>query len=107
MSESTWDLNGWQGAWDDDEPAPSSPPTRTDGPALNSDPLTPRELVSARDHLGWSQSQMAAHLGVSLKTVKAWERRKRDSESRNCTGSARRLLRLVVGHPELVIDLKG
>lgn len=36
--------------------------------------MTPTELVSARRKLGWTQLDMAEHIGVDLSTVQRWER---------------------------------
>ncbi len=36
-------------------------------------PLTPEQLKAARQLLGWSQSDLAGHVGVSTKTVWVFE----------------------------------
>ena len=39
----------------------------------NDEPLTPEQVKAARQLLGWSQSDLAGHVGVSTKTVWVFE----------------------------------
>jgi len=76
-------------------PATPTPPTLDPDPApdLSADPLMPKQVRQARRFLGLTQAQFADELGVSLRTVKAWEHHDRNfADSRNCTGPARKLL---------------
>jgi putative transcriptional regulator len=47
-----------------------------------------------------SQSEFAALLGVSVRTIQDWEQGRR-----NATGAAQTLLRVAVAHPEALRDL--
>ncbi|MFA5683839.1 MAG: helix-turn-helix domain-containing protein [Lysobacteraceae bacterium] len=51
--------------------------------------------AQARASVGLSQSQFAALLGVSVRTLQDWEQGRREP-----TGAARTLLRVAVVHPE-------
>jgi len=63
-----------------------------------SDPSPPRQI---RERLGLSQSAFASLMGVSLRTVQAWERGQRRPQ-----GSARALLRVAEQHPEAFTAVK-
>lgn len=89
---------------------PSSPPAKAparsrvdDIPGLELDPLPRKALREVRRRLDLSQRAFAAAVGVSLRTVKAWEHPDpNNSEARNCTGSARVLIRLIASRPDLL-----
>lgn len=51
--------------------------------------------AQARASVGLSQSQFAALLGVSMRTLQDWEQGRREP-----TGAARTLLRVAATHPE-------
>ena len=89
------------GRW---KPGPLVRPTEIDG--LSDDPLDRETLREVRALLGVSQSGLAEMVGVSLRTVKAWEHPHPDSsEARPCSGPARRLVRLLVRRPELAEEV--
>lgn len=57
--------------------------------------LTP--AAAARLKAGLSQSQFAASIGVSVRTLQDWEQGRREP-----SGAARTLLRIAVKHPKIV-----
>lgn len=67
--------------------------------------LTKVELSPAaetRHKVGLSQSQFAAVLGVSVRTLQEWEQGRR-----NPTGAAQRLISIAARHPEVLIEELG
>lgn len=92
------------------DPTPAATPVEIRHPLpmpnLEPDPLHPIDVRRSRELLGLDQEQFAALLGVSVRAVKAWEHRKRNtSHARNCTGSARKLIQhLIAEHQEEVGD---
>ena len=56
-------------------------------------------IAVARNRLGMSQSELAALMGVSPRTLQDWEQGRRKPE-----GSARVLLRVVARHPQAVLE---
>lgn len=58
------------------------------------------EAIHARRMSGFSQSEFAAKLGVSVRTYQEWEQGRREP-----TGAARVLLHLISKKPELVSEL--
>lgn len=81
------------GFWEEDE---DSEPSESSRPRIEldweEDPLSPNTLRDIRDFFGDTQEAFADRMGASLRSVKAWERRKRDSEARNCSGPARKFI---------------
>ena len=57
-------------------------------------------VAAARAHVGMSQREFAALLGVSPRTLQDWEQGRREP-----TGAARTLLRVAVRHPEVLREL--
>lgn len=60
------------------------------------------EAAEARARTGLSQSEFAALLGVSARTLQDWEQGRRSP-----TGAARTLLRVATRHPEVLRELRG
>ncbi len=58
-------------------------------------------IAEARSRLGMSQSELAALMGVSPRTLQDWEQGRRKP-----TGAAQTLLRVAIVHPEALRDLK-
>ena len=59
-------------------------------------------IAEARNRLGMSQSELAALMGVSPRTLQDWEQGRRKP-----TGAAQTLLRVAIAHPEVLRDLKA
>ena len=59
-------------------------------------------IAEARSRLGMSQSELAALMGVSPRTLQDWEQGRRKP-----TGAAQTLLRVAITHPEALRDLKA
>lgn len=59
-------------------------------------------IAEARSRLGMSQSELAALMGVSPRTLQDWEQGRRKP-----TGAAQTLLRVAIAHPEALRDLKA
>ena len=59
-------------------------------------------IAEARSRLGMSQSELAALMGVSSRTLQDWEQGRRKP-----TGAAQTLLRVAIAHPEALRDLKA
>ncbi len=55
------------------------------------------QVVQARISAGLSQSQFAALMGVSIRTLQDWEQGRR-----NPSGAAMTLLRIAARHPEVI-----
>ncbi len=58
------------------------------------------QVVQARISAGLSQTQFAALMGVSVRTLQDWEQGRR-----NPSGAARTLLRIAAKHPEVIRDV--
>lgn len=58
------------------------------------------EAIHARRKSGFSQSEFAAKLGVSVRTYQEWEQGRREP-----TGAARILLHLISKKPELIAEI--
>lgn len=61
-------------------------------------PTSPVILV--RERSGLSQSEFAAALGVSKRTLEQWEQGRREP-----SGAARQLLRIAERHPEVLLEI--
>ncbi|GJH17739.1 helix-turn-helix domain-containing protein [Caballeronia novacaledonica] len=70
------------------------------GRAAQTTHIEPTFAALARAKVGVSQSEFAALLGVSVRTIQDWEQGRR-----NATGAAQTLLRVAVAHPEALRDL--
>jgi putative transcriptional regulator len=62
--------------------------------------LEDTDAKSARESLGLSQSEFAAVLGISKRTLEGWEQRRRQP-----TGAARILLKVAMKHPKAVLEV--
>jgi putative transcriptional regulator len=62
--------------------------------------MEPVDIRETRKQFGLSQSQFAAMLGVSVKTLQNWEQGRRKPD-----GAARVLLQVAAKHPETVLDV--
>ena len=58
--------------------------------------------MAARQQAGLSQSQFAALLGVSVRTLQGWEQGKRQP-----SGAAKTLFKVAARHPEVLRELAG
>ena len=58
------------------------------------------EVINARTRSGLSQSQFAALMGVSIRTLQDWEQGRRKP-----SGAAQTLIRVATGHPEVLRGL--
>ena len=58
------------------------------------------QVVQARISAGLSQSQFAALMGVSVRTLQDWEQGRR-----NPSGAAMTLLRIAAKHPEVIREV--
>ncbi|MBU2720422.1 helix-turn-helix domain-containing protein [Acidithiobacillus ferridurans] len=59
------------------------------------------EVVQARISAGLSQSQFAALMGVSVRTLQDWEQGRR-----NPSGAASTLLQIAAKHPEVIREMQ-
>ena len=57
-------------------------------------------MIAARKQSGLSQSQFAALMGVSVRTLQEWEQGRRKP-----SGAANTLLRVAVAHPDVLREL--
>ena len=57
------------------------------------------DAAAVREKLGLTQSQFAAMIGISIRTLQNWEQGHRRPE-----GTARALLRIAERHPEAVLE---
>jgi putative transcriptional regulator len=57
-------------------------------------------IVRAREKSGLSQSEFAALLGVSVRTLQDWEQGRREP-----SGAAKTLLKIAIRHPEILREL--
>ncbi|MBN8764063.1 MAG: transcriptional regulator [Thiobacillus sp. 63-78] len=72
------------------------------GKAARTTKVTLSPIAEARNRLGMSQSELAALMGVSPRTLQDWEQGRRKP-----TGAAQTLLRVAIAHPEALRDLKA
>ncbi|HYP67933.1 MAG TPA: helix-turn-helix domain-containing protein [Thiobacillaceae bacterium] len=72
------------------------------GKAARKTKVTLPPITEARIRLGMSQSELAALMGVSIRTLQDWEQGRRKP-----TGAAQTLLRVAIAHPEALRDLKA
>ena len=69
------------------------------GKAARSTVVAVSPIAKARTQSGLSQSQFAALMGVSVRTLQEWEQGRRDP-----SGAARTLLNIAMRHPEVLIE---
>ena len=62
--------------------------------------VTLSSMIAARHACGLSQAQFAVLLGVSVRTLREWERGRREP-----SGAAKTLLRIAELHPEVLREL--
>lgn len=60
------------------------------------------DIITARNNLNLSQSQFAALLGVSKRTLEQWEQERRDPSQ-----AAQRLIQIAIQRPDVLIELFG
>ena len=60
------------------------------------------DIITARNNLNLSQSQFAALLGVSKRTLEQWEQERRDPSQ-----AAQRLIQIAIQRPDVLIQLFG
>jgi len=72
------------------------------GKAARTTKVTLSPIAEARNRLGMSQSELAALMGESPRTLQDWEQGRRKP-----TGAAQTLLRVAIAHPEALRDLKA
>ena len=60
------------------------------------------DIIAARNNLALSQSQFAALLGVSKRTLEQWEQERREPSQ-----AAQRLIQIAIKRPDVLIDLFG
>lgn len=70
------------------------------GHAARSTRVAPNAAAQARARVGLSQSEFAALMGVSTRTLQDWEQGRREP-----TGAARTLLRVAEAHPGVLREI--
>lgn len=60
------------------------------------------DIITARNNLALSQSQFAALLGVSKRTLEQWEQERREPSQ-----AAQRLIQIAIQRPDVLIELFG
>ena len=70
------------------------------GQVANATKVDVPSVVSARNHIGLSQSQFARLLGVSVRTLQGWEQGRITP-----SGAAQTLIRIANTHPEVLLEL--
>jgi DNA-binding transcriptional regulator YiaG len=96
-SDGKWDFGPFG------NPGPRAAAARVAIAGLDDDPLPQTAIRAVRDERALTQAELASLLGVSLRTVKAWEHTDRNNaEARNCTGAARKLLVLLARHDDVL-----
>ena len=70
------------------------------GRVANATKVDVPSVVSARNHIGLSQSQFARLLGVSVRTLQGWEQGRITP-----SGAAQTLIRIANTHPEVLLEL--
>jgi putative transcriptional regulator len=69
------------------------------GKAVGSTTVAVPAIARVRTQSGLSQSQFAALMGVSVRTLQEWEQGRRAP-----SGAARTLLNIAIRHPEVLIE---
>ena len=64
--------------------------------------IVSNEIIVARNNLKLSQSQFAALLGVSKRTLEQWEQERREPSE-----AAQRLIQIAIRRPDVLIELFG
>ena len=69
------------------------------GEAVRTTTVAVSDIVRARNNVNMSQSDFATLIGVSVRTLQAWEQGKR-----NPSGAAKMLIRVAAKHPEVLLE---
>jgi putative transcriptional regulator len=69
------------------------------GKAARSTTVVVSPIAKARNQSGLSQSQFAALMGVSVRTLQEWEQGRRSP-----SGAARTLLNIALRHPDILLE---
>ena len=64
--------------------------------------IVSNDIIIARNNLKLSQSQLAALLGVSKRTLEQWEQERREPSQ-----AAQRLIQIAVQRPDVLIEVFG
>lgn len=72
---------------------------RGEKPPSRSYPVEAPSVEAIREQYGLSQMRFAAMLGISVKTLRNWEKGRRTPQ-----GAARVLLQVAAKHPEAILD---
>jgi putative transcriptional regulator len=67
--------------------------------AARIDRISPDSIAAVRGKLGFSQTQFAHAIGISLDTLQNWEQGRRQP-----TGPAKVLLKVAAKHPEAILE---
>lgn len=67
--------------------------------AARIDRISPDSIAGIRAKLGFSQTQFARAIGISLDTLQNWEQGRRQP-----TGPAKALLKVAAKHPEAILE---
>lgn len=69
------------------------------GKAIRTTKVTVSDIVRARNNVSMSQSDFATLLGVSIRTLQAWEQ-----GTRNPSGAAKTLIRVAEKYPHILLE---
>ncbi len=69
------------------------------GMAARTTKVTVSDITRARNKVSMSQSEFATLMGVSVRTLQAWEQGRR-----NPSGAAKTLIRIAEKHPDVLLE---